>query len=418
MRRIRWRTLAATLAAAAIGACRDGRRQAPVTQTTSWDSAGVTIVENSVLAQVPHWRLAATPMRVIGGNDTATSQQLFGASSAMLTTDGHLVIGNSGANEVLVLSGDGRSSLTFGRRGRGPGEFGGTIRVWPSEADEILVEDIGWQGKLLRFSVTGALTEEVLLPPRISYRGGAWSDAAVSPAGVQFMLGEPLGIPDPGPSRPLRGPASVVRFSYYGEVLDTIATYLGIELLRADVGPQPAFGGGMVSGPRTIAPLFGPTTRLAGGGSPWHVVVADQAQASFQVFLEDGTRIRDVRWQPDQRRPTSADIVRAGEAYVQSHRQDKPGAIRALEVMPPVSVSPVFDHIVVGRDNRIWIRAYVLPTDPAARWWIFEDGGRLVAEIEMPVDARVLEAGADYVIAHLTDAFDVERIKLWSIDLI
>ena len=86
--------------------------------------------------------------------------------------------------------------------------------------------------------------------------------------------------------------------------------------------------------------------------------------------------------------------------------------------MPPVSVSPVFDHIVVGRDNRIWIRAYVLPTDPAARWWIFEDDGRLVAEIEMPVDARVLEAGADYVIAHLTDAFDVERIKLWSIDLI
>ena len=193
----------------------------------------------------------------------------------------------------------------------------------------------------------------MLLPARASLGGGAWSFPSLSASGVQFMLHEPLAPPDPGLGKPYRGRLSVIRFSYYGEGPDAIAVYPGTEMLRADVGPQPAIGGGTVSGPRNIRPLFSPATLMAGGGLPWRTIVGGQAQACFDVFRDDGTNIQRVCWNATPRQPTSADVRLAREAYVQSRRQDSIGALRTLDVMPPVNVTPVFDEIVVGRDNHV-----------------------------------------------------------------
>ena len=57
-----------------------------------------------------------------------------------------------------------------------------------------------------------------------------------------------------------------------------------------------------------------------------------------------------------------------------------------------------------------------LPADSAARWWVFNEDGELVAQVEGPVDARILEVGNDYVIARLTDSLGVERLEIWSIE--
>jgi len=328
--------LVASVAVIGMSACRDRQGQLQQDRTTVRDSAGTAIVVNRASAEMTDWRLAPTPERVIGDPEAHPVAQLFRAYSATRTGTGDIVIGNSGTSQILVVTKDGSLLAAFGRRGRGPGEFGGMARVIASDADAILIEDLGLQRKLLRFTLTGELVEEVVLPTRVIFRGGAWSDPAASPAGVEFILAEPLDAPNLGRvTRPQRGPLFVVRFTYHGDGPDTLATYPGTELFNADVGPQPAFGGGTASGPRSVAPLFGSKTRLAGGGTPWRAVVADQARASYDVFGEDGSLVRRVQWQATGRVPTSRDITLAREEFVRSRRQDP-----AARVGPSTSCRP------------------------------------------------------------------------------
>jgi hypothetical protein len=407
------RTAVAMLASLlALGAGCAAQDDAP--RSTTRDSAGIEIVENGTPDSLPRWQLSAAPTLVIGDGDSQPDQQLYRASSATRMLDSVIAVGNAGTNQVLLFGADGRRLAAFGRRGRGPGEFHGTIRVLSSDST-LIVEDLGRPRKLLRFGTDGSLLDERVLPGGARPPPGAWSDPATNGDGVAFMLGEKLPI-GTAEAPPTRHPIHVVRFTYDGGGPDTIASYPGSELAYVDVGPQPAFGGGTASGPRAYAPLFAATTRLAGGGRTWRVVVGDQATAAYDVFHESGSLARRVRWLAGGRTPAPEDVEQAESRFLDRRASNRAGARRALDALPEPARTPVFGDIRVSRDDHVWIERYALPSEASAQWWIFSDSGRLVASIAIPTDLEILEIGSDYVLLRATGAFDVERIELRTVE--
>jgi hypothetical protein len=382
------------------------------------DSAGVLIVQNGSSATPPIWTVAATPSVVIGGNERDAGSQLFRAVSATRLPNGLIAVGNVGTSEVLIFAADGRRLGTYGRRGRGPGEFSGSMmRVLPSNSDDVVAEDLGLQRKLIRFTLDGLVDSEIVLAPAKRPSGGAHSDPATSPGGVGFVLSEPLPNDPEQPSKLTRPSAHVLRFSFSGEGrLDTVATYPGAELFYADVGPRPAMGGGTVTGPRPISPLFQASTRLAGGGSPWRIAVGDQSKTMVDVYDEAGRQVQRIGWSSEVRPPSTRDMEVARDRYVESRRLDRPGALRSLDAMPSIDRTPVFDEVTIGRDNNLWIRRYSLPTDENAHWWVFAPDGKMIAVVDLPADRTLLEAGTEYVLLHAVDDLGIERIELWHLE--
>lgn len=409
----------ATLLALSVLACSE-RTPYAASGTIRRDSVGVEIVENRTGPDVGTWHVGASPIAVIGGDESDPDGQLFRALSATRLDDGVIAVGDAGTSRVLVFGIDGARLRAFGGRGGGPGEISGLVgmRVLPGGDDEILVEDLDFrQRKLMHFSRAGELRDEAILPPG-TLPGGALVDQVTSAGGVGFLLVEPLPVEPRGDGDVVRPPMSLVRFTYAGEGPDTVATYPGSEILWADVGPRPALGGGSTPGPSPIAPLFAASTRMGAGGTPWRLVVGDQATAAYDVYDEEGTLLRRVRWDATPRTLTERDVRLGREAWLEapSRRRAPARARRRLDAMPPPERTPVFREIAVDRTGHVWVRPYDLPTDSTQEWWVFGPDGSLAATVALPPELGILEIGADYVIGRATDALDVERIEVWPLE--
>ena len=113
-------------------------------QTTFRDSAGIRIVENTRPPEGSRldWRIGAEPIVSIGSTmgdeDPYLFSRVFGLTRL---SDGRIVIGDEGAEELRVFDQQGRHLETWGGHGEGPGEFGGS-QLWGLErlpGDSIIV---------------------------------------------------------------------------------------------------------------------------------------------------------------------------------------------------------------------------------------------------------------------------------------
>jgi hypothetical protein len=378
------------------------------------DSAGVAIVENAATAATATWSTAADASLRVGGDESDPQTQLYLAYSATLLSNGRLAVGNSGTSQVLVFDSAGRRIAGLGRRGSGPGEFSPIMRVLPSSRPGIVAEDLSVQRKLLRFDLDGVIEKETVLPLRAAPQIGMMWDPLTSHEGTAFILSEAQNQNANWPDV-RRGPAYLIRYTYDGDGPDTVVTYPGHERFFADVGPRPMPGDGAIPGPRPLEPHFAATSRISGGGDPWRMAAGDQAVAAYDVYNEDGTLLRRVRWGATGRAPTARDLDLVRKAYVDASPRDPAGARRALAAIPAVSSTPVFDEIRVSQTNDIWVRRFPLPTDEHAIWWVFAEDGRLKASIGLPRGFNLLDITADQIVARVTDDLGIERIEVWPI---
>jgi hypothetical protein len=384
--------------------------------TTVEDSAGVTIVTNSGAVPVGRWRLGSAPVRILGLNSDDPRADLHLAGSTTRLASGAIAVGNGSARVVVIFEEDGTTRFA-GRDGRGPGEFASfAFRVLPSPPGLLLVEQLVPNYKLMHFTDRGEFLREVNVQRRVA-DGAVW-DFATSASGTAFHLAEGLIPVGELSARPARvGNVVLRRFDYEAQILDTVARYPGTERFAADVGPRPAFGGGMVSGPRALTALLGASASLAGGGDPFVAVAGDQAQAALDVFGEDGALQRRIRWIAPPRRVSAEDVRLLHEQYGRGRPGGDEAALqRELAAMPTLGTTPVFDRILVDRTSGVWVRRYPLPTDEFQGWWVFDPVGQLVELVRIPANLEVLEIGAEYVLGLARDDLDVERIELWPLE--
>lgn len=412
MRDLVWLVLLGVLGAA----CTDAR---PVAEAgfTARDSAGIRIAENHGPIPESEWTLSPEPLFEIGRDPADPDAQLHNVTSAIRRENGDIVVANSGTSEILIFDADGRLVDVRGRQGEGPGEFSGfgSLSLVSADEKEIVAEYRSFQRTLIRFDSVGEATETT---SALQSRGGS-GEASTSPSGVGFYLNAPDSGPDlegaEGDERWI--PSMLVRFSYDGEGPDTVARYRGSKVFFADVGPRMTFGGGSVTGPSVLSPLVSSSTASAGGGEPWRVIAGDEGTSEFDVFSEDGTLLMRVRWDAQGREFTDEDRDRIRADYLADSfaRREPQAARRALEVMPRLERTPIYEDLHVDRLGHYWVKRHSLPTDEEQTWWVFGPDGQFAAAVTVPLGVRILEVGDDYLLGVARDELDVQRLEMWAL---
>lgn len=95
------------------------------------------------ITMVERWQVSAEPAVAIGVAEGEAPYELHRASGALRTSDGRIVVANSGSAELRIFDSAGAYLRTIGRRGSGPGEYRGTLSVYPLDGDSLVVHDGG-----------------------------------------------------------------------------------------------------------------------------------------------------------------------------------------------------------------------------------------------------------------------------------
>lgn len=219
-----------------------------------------------VAGALPEWRVDAEPRLTIGRDSTDPLHELAGVTHTRRLPDGRILVANSRSHELRLFASDGKGLSSVGRRGQGPGEFGGDLWIFPSAADSLLIYDGGW----LRWSV---------FSPQVRFARQVPEDREPLPRPT-WLYDRTL-VYD---TRPRAEPAWVLR------TLDG----LGV--------------------PRVGAPLR--RARLDDAGYLW---VSDSTPRSWRVFADSGREVASVTI------PDGLELHQAGEDFVLGLTRDSLG---------------------------------------------------------------------------------------------
>ncbi|HEU4830543.1 MAG TPA: 6-bladed beta-propeller [Gemmatimonadales bacterium] len=161
------------------------------------------------IATVTEWEVSPAPVVSIGVAEGEAAYELHRASDAIALRDGRIVVANSGSSELRVFDSAGVYLKSIGRQGSGPGEFRGTITLFPHAGDSLIAYDNG-NGRFSVFDPDGEYVrlleiEAGPFPWDDWMHAGAWvsgvRDASVRPCVAAALRAIP--VPDV-PSPPIR----------------------------------------------------------------------------------------------------------------------------------------------------------------------------------------------------------------------
>jgi hypothetical protein len=395
----------ATILLALTAACARATDTTP-SLTTTHDSAGITIVENDFARATASCSVDSTPVFSIGVDEGEPDYELYRVFGATRLSDGRIAVANQGTNEVRFYDAAGRFTGRSGREGQGPGEYSNIFYLWALPGDTLYVGDYDpWHYEVL----DGQGTFIRSVRPEPVYPNSP-STLVLLDDGSSVLGDEDMGRP--GPEYVVRM-QTVLRHDRDGRLRDTVGVFPNGRWGRDPKGRNNFY----------MYPLFESFTRISGAGM--RVVIGHSSRPELRV-LRAGDSLaleRLVRWTATGTAVTQADID-AERERLRAMYKDVPPAMVADYVDPlinerrPIAESmPVFAGVLVGRDERIWLREYRRPTQtPEQNWIVLERDGAFFCRLQMPKDAgSILEAGADYVLTHATSADDVEMVRQYRV---
>ena len=367
------------------------------------DSAGVRIVENERSEDLtdPVWRLGEPPLIDLTETGSGPEYEFFRVYSGIRLTDGRLVVGNNGSNQLKVFSGAGEFLFSIGREGEGPGEFQQLDWVSRYRGDSIFAYDYG----LGRWSVFGS-DGTFARSARVTSPGGQRVEIA-----QPFSSGSVLGMRVMPPSNligrdlvgMIQNEVSLMRFSPEGVYEETIASLAGPELWLPPRPPDQTHF--------TYLPaLFGYWPYLA----VFDDLVFAGTDRGFEVaaYSEAGDLYRLTRI-PGPERELAGDEV---DEFLDRVREELfPGLAVGLSQRPRPDTYPWFSRIMPDAEGNVWVSEYVQLSFDPQRWTVFDSDGILIGDIEVPRRFMILDIGSDYLLGRGLDDLDVEHIQLYSL---
>ncbi len=384
--------------------------RSPSTGISTRDSAGITIIEHpaAALAAAPAWSTGPATVTISAGSGDAVAFTRVVAGTRL--SDGRIVVidVDAGTTQPMLFAADGKFERKLGRPGGGPGEFqfatiagvtpGDTILFWDTQA--MRLTRMLPSGDLVGSQTVDGLREGVFGAPL-----GRLADGRL--LSLPFVPGD--SAPEEGVFRS-RGP--VVLLDVAHQKLDTLTMTVPTQERFMTHG---TFQGEMVSFPAPVP--YGSTSQVVPAGE--EVLVSTNATPEVATY--------DVPWQ--LRRVVRFDRARlpvdaaARESFINYNLAEIERRSARLGPMKDVLIKHTrearfadsmgyYSSTLLAADSSLWLAEMRPMTDSTPTHLVLGTDGKLKARISLPLDARLLWAGADEVLIIMRDEDDVERLEL------
>ena len=391
------------------------------------DSAGIRIIESSAPAwEGDGWRVSDTPSVVIGRRE-GDERYLLGwvnwRSGAVVLRDGRIAVLDGRSAVIRVYSPEGEHIEDWGRRGEGPGEFGSyPDHIFPYRGDSILVSEETDQFSV--FDDEGRFGRRAMPGMRLTL----WYERDIFDRGIlltaysccefhgplpsgALLLSTPEMIPNSGTGTK-RGSVLVAVVPDTGGVADSVGVFnAGRYRPRAAPGGRPGWF------------HFQPSFALAVG--PDGFLVTEGDSYSIEAFDANGRPSRIIRLAREPR-PVTDEVKAVYEAELREEILGSGDPLeggspdeeirRALSVPYPPHL-PTFEWLHVDPEGNVWAgqRRYGAGDD-MNEFFVFAGDGRYLGIVEVPAKLSVLQIGADFVLARLSDDLGVQYVHTYRIE--
>ena len=381
-------------------------------QSTSKDSAGVRIVENTRPAG-RDWTVSPQPLVDIGSGED-TLYQLATVMGAVRLTSGHIAVAHMSTGNVRIYDARGRYIRALGRRGQGPGEFRQVMGVSRIPGDTIVVDDSRDEVEL--YSGDGKFLQGIRTPHVQTglVVGGYYRFDDGSYARSSWPQGH-----DHGPGRWVDS-LVVLRVSADSPEGTIISKHPAVEFTKTATLPfsQPV--------------VFGPKGGIVTAGDGYYVGFAERYEIRFH--RADGRLQYIIRapWKPAP--VPNADMERYKQFTINmgaegGGRVDPRLLAQRQKMMDEVVFArqlPAYSVMKVDADRNLWVRSAYVETEIGQGWsrvistpttWrVFDRTGKWSANITLPARFNPMDIGTDYVLGLWRDEDDVEHVRMYRLN--
>lgn len=373
---------------------------------TAVDSAGVRVVENGPIEDLPMVDLSEAPVRWSygGAPDAIPMDQIRGA---VALSDTLLAVLNGVGREVLLFNAEGEFRGSLGRPGDGPGEIGRASGIFSCSADTLAVYG---SGRLDLFSSSGFVR-------RIPTAG----PLAVAPDCSGALVTTGRTEPAVGSTGWLILHQAWVR---WGDSPDTTALFS--DSIPSTLTRLPPWGGE----PYTwLSPFSYEPVSVGGDGD---VVQGQGWSPELRVHSVEGQLRAIYRWRQEPGIPSPEDR-RSWDAKRTAHFERVGRNAEAEFVFPDwdewadeTTAKPSFERIARDEADRLWVllegggMGIYDPSPPVTsrrpeEWLILSNGGSALGRITMPATFRFMTLWNGRVVGVETGEFDVQTIAVYEL---
>jgi len=360
------------------------------------DSAGVQIVASKSSTWLGGTRrVDPDPLLQIGQEREGPYQFSF-IAFGILKDDGRIVIAEIAAQELRSFDASGQHVATFGRSGRGPGEFEGLAGLYSYRGDSLAAYD----ARLNRITVLdGAFSSYRSFAHQITGNYGVFGVAQDS----VFLLFSPGGSYRPDLQPGLQW-----------VITDIIA--MGPDGEYHVVGQLPDRQRRVA--PDGNAPMPQPLQYAVQAASPDGFYWATPDRYVIAFYGVDGILRRMLR-RPIGRRAVEPGMI---QQYIQiqldriQRSQGEDAAARFRQRYEEEQYGewlPLFSQALVDSDQRLWVAETTWPdSSRPRRWSVFSPEGYLLGDVELPERLTPLDSRGDALLAVWLDEVDVPHLQL------
>jgi hypothetical protein len=382
------------------------------------DSAGIRIIASAT----PAWtapelrRIDTRPDIAIGVTSGDPAYEFGEITSAVLMSDGRIVVADAQAAELKVYDSTGRHLRTVGRSGSGPGEYRRISALYRTRGDTLLVAD-PQNRRITRLSPSLETLSTIML------QGIPWVRPPNSTGGQPlrgYVVLQVKGVFDNGSllATSARGGAPTP------EVTNVSRDTLGLRLVNPAAGTTDSVGSVVAGQWFQFFPGDGSFTF---GQPPWGHVES-LAVARDRYYYGTAERFEIEERSPDGRlvrlirvceQPNVIDARRINELIERYLGELPPEAVRsqeaALRGIPHPAVGPSYLRLLVDQADRLWVQHYTAPGTSEV-WRVLDREGRWLGSVQLPDGISLLDAANDHIVGRHTDELDVETIRTFRFE--
>lgn len=366
------------------------------------DSAGIRVVEYAGVPSPPTLALATEPFYTHG---TREGDYLFqnideANLSGVLYPDGSAAIADWGNQEVVRLGSQSHQFQVIGRRGEGPGEFGGrSPRLIAGGQDTLLAQDT-WNRRVVLYAGDSSMST-VRLP---GSNEGTGSFLYVLDEAGRLLLSSswPSGRRESSDGKWTTG--YLFRVDLAARTADTVASY-------DQLPPEPAV--------RTSTPLFRHGGLVGAAGGEFVLGRTDRPELVWR--RSDGTIRQIMRWNPEPVYTTAEAwerwIACMRDAYLQDPGMTEAMVEQSLGRFGFVGdkPEPLFGRIFGDDQGRVWLGNFTAFCYKTPSYTVIAPDGTWLGVVEPPVGFALLHAAGGRVLGVVTDEMGVESVAVYEL---